>query len=358
MNHEPADRNWPDTSISPGDIIREELEVRGMTQLELARRMGRPVQVVNEIVKGKKRVTHDTALELERVLGAPAHVWVNLESAHQLTLARKRDEDQLLQRVGMLVEFPVREMEKRKWIPKQVDKTERLRELLRFLGVASFDDWRDRVLGFRITPKATVSMPALAVWLRKGEIDAREIETTDFDPNRFERALVECRRLTAQPPSVFAPMMRRLCAQAGVAVVFTPELPRSGASGAARWLTPAKAQLQLSLRYKSADQLWFSFFHEACHILRHDSRTVFVEGIAKGGAKEIEADRFATDMLVPPSDWTRFIDESDWSRERVLAFAQGLDLEPGIIVGRLQHERLIPFNELNGLKMRLEWVDH
>ena len=66
--------------------------------------------------------------------------------------------------------------------------------------------------------------------------------------------------------------MTEICSVAGVSVVFIPDLPRSGASGAARWLSPSKALIQLSLRYKRDDQLWFSFYHEAAHILRRQVR--------------------------------------------------------------------------------------
>ncbi len=78
----------PDVAIHPGEILAEELEARSMTQVELASRMGRPVQAINEIIKGKKAITAATALELEKALGVPAHVWVNLQAQYELTQAR------------------------------------------------------------------------------------------------------------------------------------------------------------------------------------------------------------------------------------------------------------------------------
>ena len=79
---------WPDVAIHPGEILAEELAAREMTQVALAERMGRPVQAVNEIVNGKKAITAATALELEKALGVPAHVWVNLQGQYELTQAR------------------------------------------------------------------------------------------------------------------------------------------------------------------------------------------------------------------------------------------------------------------------------
>ena len=83
-------RVYSDLPIPPGEILEEELEARGMTQRELAARLGRPAQAVNEIIKAKKAITPETALGLERALGIDAHFWVNLEATYRLTLARQR----------------------------------------------------------------------------------------------------------------------------------------------------------------------------------------------------------------------------------------------------------------------------
>ncbi len=78
-----------DAIIPPGELLREELESRGMTQKQLAQAMGQPVQAISEICRGKKEITAETALELEEALGTPAHVWLSLEADYRLALARK-----------------------------------------------------------------------------------------------------------------------------------------------------------------------------------------------------------------------------------------------------------------------------
>ena len=77
-----------DMPIPPGEFLREHLEESGMSQAELARRLGRPRQAVNEIIRGKKAITAETALQLERVLSTPAHIWLGLELEYRLVLAR------------------------------------------------------------------------------------------------------------------------------------------------------------------------------------------------------------------------------------------------------------------------------
>ena len=79
----------PDIAIPPGELLGEEIEARGMTQRELATRMGRPPQVVNLIINGKKAITPQTAIQLERALGIAATIWVGLEAQYRLALARR-----------------------------------------------------------------------------------------------------------------------------------------------------------------------------------------------------------------------------------------------------------------------------
>lgn len=348
-------RAWPDAAIPPGELLEEELAARGMTQHDLALRTGRPVQVINAIVRGKKQITHQTALELETVLGIPAHFWASLESNYQLIKARLRESDELTSQETELKGFPVGEMERRGWIPRRTDAREKVREVLRFLGVASFDAWRQSLAGLRVTPGSPVSSGTLAVWLRKGELEGMEVETAPYDRDRFLGAVRGMRGLTTEPPQVFVPRVKALGARAGVAIVVVPELPRSGANGAARWLTPSKALIQLSLRYKTNDQLWFSLFHEAGHILHHKSRVVHVDGIDGDGEAESEADAFARDLMIPPHTWADFVATNPRSRVTVEGFSREIGIAPGIVVGRLQREGLIPCASLNDLKFRLRW---
>ena len=129
-------------------------------------------------------------------------------------------------------------------------------------------------------------------------------------------------------------------------------------SGATRWLTSQKAIFQLNLRYKTDDQLWFTFFHEAGHIIRHGKRAIFIdlEGSRSDDVREQEANDFAADILIPPMKYLKFIRKDDLSRDSIMRFASEIEIAPGIVVGRLQHDRILPFNRRNYLKVRLEWV--
>ena len=354
------DRAFSDLAIPPGELLAEELEARGMTQRELADRTGRPGQKISEIINGKKSITYDTALELEKVLGIPAHFWVNLEASYQLSKARLREKSQLEEQEDWLDFFPVQELRGRGYIPKSRDKRQTVGALLKFFGVASFPALRQRqeaFIQYRITPKSKVSEGALWAWLRVGAIQARQIETAPYNQSRFLNALSDIRCLTTERAQVFFPRMIELCASAGVAFVVVKQFPKSGANGVVRWLSTDKAMIQLSTKRGWTDIFWFTFFHETKHVLDRQKKRAFVNGINDDPDAEAGADRFAQEMLIPPDEWAGFVASRAWSPLRVREFAQLVGIHPGIVAGRLQHERLVPYAKLNELRSRFVWSD-
>lgn len=354
----------PDFVTPPGDTLLELLQEREISQSELARRMNRPIKTINEIIRAKKEVTAETALQLELVLGTPAHVWLNLEQNYQEHLARRAANKALQSEQGWLDKFPVQEMQKRGWLPEIADKAQLLVALLQFFGIAEPASWGDIwsgcLVSFRKTTAYASSDYALSVWLRQGEIQAQEISCAAYNETRFKELLTgEIRALTCQPPEQFESPLVTLCASVGVAVVFVPQIIGARVSGATRWLTKDKALLQLSLRYKTNDHFWFTFFHEAGHILLHGKRDIFIDGDdGARNAKEHEANEFAANTLISPQEYAAFVSQhARFSKQAVRQFAQKVGIAPGIVVGRLQYDRHLDYTHLNGLKEKFVWAN-
>lgn len=351
----------PDYLVLPGEVLEEYLEAYSMTQTELAARTGLTKKTINEIIKGKSPITSETALKLERSLGRPAHFWNNLERQFQEDRSRFAEQKLLENHLDWLKKVPVGPLTKLGWLPKKRDKIAQLTEVLRFFGVASPEQWatvwREHQVAYRQTQRFEACAESVSAWLRKGEIEARQIVCEPFDKKRFLKVLDGIRVLTMEEPEVFQPRLVDICASAGVAVVFIPELPKTGVYGATRWLGN-KAVIQLSLRYKSNDHLWFTFFHEAGHIIRHGRKEIFIEGNGMDSEKEDEANTFASDRLIPPADYRRFI--KSWngrSLAPIEPFAGKINIAPGIVVGRLQHDKRLPNSHGNGLKVFFSWSD-
>jgi Zn-dependent peptidase ImmA (M78 family) len=156
---------------------------------------------------------------------------------------------------------------------------------------------------------------------------------------------------------VFQPRLTEWFAACGVAVAFVPELPKIRASGATRWLTPSKALIQVNLRYKTDDHFWFTVFHEAWHVLNDSKKMLFVDTERFDGEHEEAANRFAAEQLVPQVELTALaFSRRHLSKADIVAFARRQGIAPGIVVGQLQHRRLLPFAHCNELKRTFVWA--
>ncbi len=345
----------PDFAVPPGETLKEVVESLGMSQKELADRTGLTVQSINRIFKGNQPITFETANRLELTTGVPARMWNNMESQYREQLAKLSKKKQLESHQGWLKKLPLKPMAEFGWLKAHEDKAAQLEEALRFYGIASPDQWepvwREYQASYRQTHRFETRAEAISAWLRKGEIEAQKIPCGPFDKKEFRGGLDAFRKLTGEMPDSFLPKVRDRCAPAGVAVVIVPELPKTGVYGATRWIGE-KAVIQLSMRYKSNDQLWFTFFHEAGHILKHGRKDVFIESNGPEDEQEKEADVFAQNQLIPPGELRRFLAKWDHrSLGPIKLFAERIGIAPGIVVGRLQHDGLLPKSHGNGLKV-------
>lgn len=358
MNKSKEYQYIPDFVVTPGEVLEECLDSIGMTQAELAARTGLAKKTINEIIKGKSPISPETSLKFERTLGRPAHFWNNLERQYQEDQARLAEHSRLKANLDWLKKIPVASMTRLGWIKKYTDKSMQLEAVLRFFGIAHPDQWEsvfdEYQIAYRKTPKKQESKEALSVWLRQGEILAQQISCATFEKAQFSEKLIEIRKLTCEKPDSFVPKLIEVCASAGVAVVFVPELPGVGVYGATRWLAD-KPLIQLSLRYKSNDHLWFTFFHEAAHIIKHGRKEVFLEGNTTDCEKEEEANKFARDKLIPPQSLQNFIKKGRLLLPSISRFADEIGIAPGIVVGRLQHDNFLPRHVGNKLKIFYKW---
>jgi HTH-type transcriptional regulator/antitoxin HigA len=348
----------PTQATPAGVSLRATLTKLGMTQADLAARTGLSLKHINQVVQGVAPLTHETALLLEKVTGVPARIWNALEANYRDRLARTEDRRKLENDAQWLKQIPVKELVNRGYLPKATDRGAILSEVCRFFGVANKDAWetvwRSPLAAFRKSPTIESEAGAVAAWLRIGELEASAIQCAPFDARQLRETLQDIRSLTTAEPEDFQPQLNKLCASAGVAVVFVPEIKGTRCWGATRWLTPTKALIQLSLRYKSDDHLWFSFFHEAAHLLLHSKKETFISTDRFSDSVEQEADSFAASHLIPRQYESRL---KELSLGDVREFAAKIRIAPGVVVGRLQKDGVLAWNEGNSLKRRFEFAD-
>lgn len=351
----------PNYAVSPGEILADELEIRSMKQKELSKRTGITEKHIIDIVKAKSPITPSTAIKFERAIGMPADYWLNLESHYQEIKARLAEEEKLQAHLDWVKRVPFSEMAKLGWLPKRTSAKDKLVELLQFFGIASVDQWQEvwpKVsVAYRQNKTHEVFPEAISAWLRQGEIEAEKLACAPFDKAKFRAALDSIRELTDADPSIFVPAMQQACAEAGVAVVFVPSIPKTGISGATRWINSNKAIIQLSLRYRTNDHFWFTFFHEAGHILLHGKKELFLEyNNGLGDEKEEQANKFSQNELIPAKAMINFIIDGNFTKGAIRTFAKSVGIASGVVVGQLQHRGLIKYQTHNDLKQTFKWA--
>ena len=352
----------PDKLYSPGQHLAMWLDQSEMSQAELARRLSLSPKHINQLVGGGVALTPDVAVALEQVTDIPASAWARIEADYRSATALRKADAALEAHVDVLEQFPIKEMERRNYYdqPAATTKVAKLRQLLKFFGVADVDALRAVVVepkALRASKAFTRSDGALAAWMRKAELIAATIPTDKFHQERCSEALQELRALTRYDGVSWRQPLERICADVGIAVVILKELPGCRINGATQWLTPGRAMVALSLRHRRHDIFWFTFFHELGHLLRHSKRETFIDAIGAGVDEDLErdADRFASRLLIPPEYESELPGLTD--EKAIKSFAERIGVAPSIVVGRLHHEKLAPPSRWQHLITRYQFAD-
>lgn len=356
----------PYRSVLPGEILRDELDARGWTQGDFAEIIGKPLQAVNEILMGKKAITPETAVFFSRALGTTPEFWLNLESAYRLDLLQReeRETDHVSRKARLFSKAPVKELIRRRWIKpsKSVDQLEA--EVCAFLSISSLDEEPAIAANFRKSDKGIIDTPALLAWVRKAEIEARNLTCSEFDLTKLKKAMADLPRLSTDE-RVIAQLPKKFC-ELGIRLVFIPHLPQTRVDGAAFWLDRRSPVVALSLRIDRMDNLWFTLMHELVHVMEgaRTSGSYLDQDIINEPGNEMERkiNQKARDFLIPPDRFDAFVTRTKpfFSRSAVLAFAEELGIHPSIVVGRLHHEGALPFTHLRNLmgKVRPMFAGH
>ncbi|MCW5658875.1 MAG: ImmA/IrrE family metallo-endopeptidase [Burkholderiaceae bacterium] len=323
---------------------------------QVSEKLGCAPNTVSALLSGNARISEALATRLGDLIGTSRAFWLTRDQQFVSDLKRIHHEE-----VNWVRSLPMDDMIRLGWIDRADAHSERLRACLAYFNAADLDEWEstwldDRVglTAYRTSPSFANNAAAVAAWLRRGEIECANAALASWSQAKFRATLSEIRSLTrVKEPERFLPRLKDLCAACGVAVVVVRTPRGCHASGATRFTSDSQAILQLSARHLSDDHFWFSFFHEAAHLLLHGKR-LFLEMKDVASPEEREADLFAEQLLLPPECRHEF--ESVRSRARdIVRFARKIGIAPGIVVGQLQHHGRLAPARLNWLKRRYVW---
>jgi len=354
----------PNKAIHPGHIISRSLEREGLSQKNLCERTGLTEKHISQIINGEASITVETALLLENALGGAASFWINLEKNYQETKARLEKINLLRKEISLMTQFPYLELVKRDCVEQTSNREKRVENLWKFFGVNSLSFVRrTEAVAYRKRGGVSLKSESVASWLRCGELEARQISASPFSDTVLRKSVDVLRKLTAEDPQKYSTEAKKKLAESGVALVYVPHFSGTSVNGAVRWVGDVPI-IQLSLLGAYADMFWFTLFHEIGHILLHGKKEKFLEfQNEKGGylsgsqEKEKEADTFASNSLISPKLYHDFVQSGDFSRPAIIKFARDVKVHPGIVAGRLCHNKKINWKNAAGVRTRLRFAE-
>lgn len=344
---------YPQSRPHPGETLEEKLYEMEMGPKEFALRTGKPEKTIIAILKGDSSITPDMAVQFESVTRIPAGFWLNHQRNYDEYLARVKRLEVVNEAVPWAQQFPLKDMIQKKWLPPVSTIQEKTIALLSFFGFSNHTAWEEYYVkqelkvAFRISLAKTQEPYAISAWLRQGELQAHALVANDYSEKKFKEALPALKSVMANHPPDFFQQLQRICLEAGVKVVHTPCISKAPICGATRWLNDTPF-IQISGRYKRNDSFWFTFFHEAGHILLHGKKDIFLEKVDysdKDLIKEKEADEFAVKWTLTEQEEAKILDAAPLSDADIRAFASQFNTHPAIIIGRLQHKKLLPYSQ-------------
>jgi HTH-type transcriptional regulator/antitoxin HigA len=351
----------PNWVSPPGSTIAALLNVKGITLTAFGNAIGLKESDASDLLQGSFPISPVLATKLSENVGSTARFWIERERQFQMSLQAMQ------KRLPALEEwhntFPLRAMYEMGWLPKAKSKRQASSELLDFFGVSSITEWREKYLvrlgrtQFRTSEAFQNSIAATTAWIRRGELIALSMDCHQWDQNAFRDSLDGIKSLTAETdPKRFIPKLQEECARHGVAVVVTRCPPGCAASGATCIVDDNRALLLLSGRFLSDDQFWFSFFHEAGHLILHGDEPCVEEADISSPQRETEANAFAQSLILSPVEASA-LDKLPLNKFSISRFARRCRVSPGLIVGQLQHRNRISAASFNAFKVRYKASD-
>jgi len=352
----------PNWASPPGETILSILRARDISVYKFSELVGLPEQEALRLLSGKYPIDSNLAKRISAKFGSTPRFWTERERRYQSnlkTLALRRPELEQWFRA-----FPVAKMREMGWISKFTSPAEAPFELLDFFAVSTVEQWKDEHanrlerIKFRTSSTFENSTTATTAWLRRGELVAEEMSCKSWNPEGFRKSLSGLKSLSMErSPRAFVPRLQTECAKYGVAVVVERCPSGCAASGATLRLESGRGLLLLSARFLSDDHFWFSFFHEAAHLILHGVELrIEGEGLSGTSTQETEANQFAQRILLEPHGESA-LKALPINKFAIARFARRCGVSPGIIVGQLQNKKRLSPGRFNAFKTRYKVAD-
>lgn len=337
-------------AFHPGYYIQELLEDLEITQEEFSVRLGTTAKTVSKLVNGEINLSNDIAHKLSNMFGTSVDLWLNLQTAFEIKQIEIDEAKQIDQQKKIVYMIDYQYFVRLKVVDEARKAEDKIANLRKYFQISNLNILLkpDFLVNYRTATKSFNEKNIInsRAWLQTAINVGKNMQVVGFNAQKLESYIPEIRAMTLQSPQVFLPRLKEIFAESGVTFVLLPYLKNSGVNGAVKWINKDKVILALNDRRKSADLFWFSLFHEIKHVLQQKHRMIFISGTEINTEfldeqLEIDANRFAQEVLIPNDMYQLFIRKKDFSDRAIVNFAHQIGIHPGVVFGRLQHDEKI-----------------
>ncbi|MGN0581194.1 MAG: HigA family addiction module antitoxin [Oscillospiraceae bacterium] len=355
-----------DLIIHPGETISDILEARNITQAELAARTGVSPAFVGKVIAGKKDISGKFAMALEYALGIPKSFWLNLQAGYDAELLEINEEysicDEELNICKEINEL-VKYLRNRNLIPDGEKKNELIISLRKFFKVSCLSNLAriPSVSAFRIDSQSTVNPYILGAWIRMCQANESNLnESEPFNPEKIDELISELKGIMISDEPDLQEQIKATLTEYGIDFEIVRHFRGAPVQGFLYKRSDNRIKICMTIRKSFADIFWFSLFHEIGHLVNGDlSRTSQFIDLGNEPEKEESADRFASERLINSDDYQRFLAdyEKDKSIRTIERFSLDQKVKSFIVIGRMQKEGIIKYNQYSSYKIRYKWAE-
>lgn len=352
-------------AFHPGYYLKDIIDSMDVTQEEFAKRLGVSGKTISKLVNGSISLSDDIAIRLSTMLGTSFDLWKNLQTTYDKKVAEIKIEQNLEDQCNIASCIDSSFFVNLGIFKKGLRKKDKVKVLCKYLKISDLNNLKDKnlLVNFRsgVSDFNENNIINSKVWLQTAINIGETKEVCNFNTSKLYSYIDEIRGMTVQDPSVFLPRLREIFKDSGVIFVLLPHLKNSGINGAVVWIDKNKVILAINDRRNFSDTFWFSLFHEIKHVLQQKNKRIFINGKNESIDDldlelEREADLFAQNTLIPKNEYYQFIASNTFTEQSIIAFAKSINIHPGIVVGRLQHDGILHPSYFTRLKAKYKII--
>ncbi len=340
----------PFDASHPGGLILDEIEFRGISQADLALQMDVKKSFLNELIKGKRALTADIALLLEKILEIPAEYWMNLQSQYELDNARIKEKN--ISRLANAESWniikqliPVGYFKKHEYFQDNIEAN--IKKVQDIYEVANIDQLVQKtayqhVALHRKSEKLQIDDKNMLAWNMLARFEAKQQDVNSFNFNNIPSLVSELKQIFFENENTIQKVKSKL-KQYGVKFVLIDKIEKAPIDGYTFWSENNPA-IAMTIRHKRIDNFAFTIMHELGHIdlhLRANRDHQFFDLSEKKRSvetMEMEADTFAQTNLIQPDQWDTIIKLPELNDYSIKMISNKFSIHPAIILGRINHE--------------------